>query len=163
MKDKKNTTNSNETSDSNETSENNNNFEQLIKQQDIDLANLEKIDLFFLLYGYSIFVVGANLDILDAQDRNNTGETSEEAFLFSQRLVLLGYTLLWIVSLQRIYVKNLSNTYRGEDNDIIAFQKVADSYLISIFANTMRLQAFDKLNIDEIQSKREDNDKKNNS
>ena len=41
MKDKKNTTNSNETS------ENNNNFEQLIKQQDIDLANLEKIGLFF--------------------------------------------------------------------------------------------------------------------
>ena len=36
LKDKKNTTNSNETS------ENNNNFEQLIKQQDIDLANLEK-------------------------------------------------------------------------------------------------------------------------
>lgn len=64
MKDKKNTTNSNETS------ENNNNFEQLIKQQDIDLANLEKIDLFFLLYGYSIFVVGANLDILEALDRN---------------------------------------------------------------------------------------------
>lgn len=47
MKDKKNTTNSNETSDSNKTSENNNNFEQLIKQQDIDLANLEKIGLFF--------------------------------------------------------------------------------------------------------------------
>lgn len=70
MKDKKNTTNSNETSDSNETSENNNNFEQLIKQQDIDLANLEKIGLFFLLYGYSIFVVGANLDILEALDRN---------------------------------------------------------------------------------------------
>ena len=46
MKDKKNTTNSNETSDSNETSENNNNFEQLIKQQDIDLANLEKIGFF---------------------------------------------------------------------------------------------------------------------
>lgn len=64
MKDKKNTTNSNETS------ENNNNFEQLIKQQDIDLANLEKIGLFFLLYGYSIFVVGANLDILEALDRN---------------------------------------------------------------------------------------------
>ena len=72
MKDKKNTTNSNETSDSNETSENNNNFEQLIKQQDIDLANLEKIGLFFLLYGYSTFVVGANLDILEALDRNNT-------------------------------------------------------------------------------------------
>ena len=56
-----------------ETSENNNNFEQLIKQQDIDLANLEKIGLFFLLYGYSIFVVGANLDILEALDMNNTG------------------------------------------------------------------------------------------
>ena len=34
--------------------------------------------------GYSNYIYAANLDILDAQDRNNTGQTSEEAFLFSQ-------------------------------------------------------------------------------
>ena len=89
MKDKKNTTNSNETSDSNETSENNNNFEQLIKQQDIDLANLEKIGLFFLLYGYSIFVVGANLDILEALDRNNTGYIPDSVTLYGQELFIV--------------------------------------------------------------------------
>lgn len=105
MKDKKNTTNSNETSDSNETSENNNNFEQLIKQQDIDLANLEKIGLFFLLYGYSIFVVGANLDILEALDRNNTGYIPDSVTLYGQKLVLTGYILLFIVASKRVAEK----------------------------------------------------------
>lgn len=138
-------------------------IDKYIIEFEVGLANMEKVGVAFLVAGYSNYIYAANLDILDAQDRNNTGETSEEAFLFSQKLVLLGYTLLWIVSSQRTDVKELSNIYRGENNDIIVYQKVADSYLISIFANTMRLQAFDKLNIDEIQSKREDNDKKNNS
>ena len=105
MKDKKNTTNSDETSDSNETSENNNNFEQLIKQQDIDLANLEKIGLFFLLYGYSIFVVDANLDILEALDRNNTGYIPDSVTLYGQELVLTGYILLFIVASKRVAEK----------------------------------------------------------
>ena len=138
-------------------------IDKYIVEFEVGLANMEKVGVAFLVAGYSNYIYSSNLDILDAQDRNNTGETSEEAFLFSQRLVLLGYTLLWIVSLQRTYIKELSNTYIGENNDIIAYQKVADSYLISIFANTMRLQAFDKLNIDEIQSKKEENDNKNNS
>ena len=94
------------------------------------------------------------LDILDAQNRNNTGQTSEEAFLFSQKLVLLGYILLWIVASQRVYAKDLSNTYMREENDLAAYQNVANSYLISIFANFIRLEAFNKLNEDEIQEEK---------
>lgn len=130
---------------------------------EVSLANMEKVGVAFLVAGYSNYIYATNLDILDAQNRNNTGKTSEEAFLFSQKLVLLGYILLWIVALRRTYVKELSNIYRDEKNDITAYQNVASSYLISIIVNSMRLQAFNTLNNEEVQSKKEENDNKNNS
>ncbi len=106
---------------------------------------MEKVAVAFLVAGYSNYIYAANLDILDAQDRNNTGETSEEAFLFSQKLVLLGYILLWIVASARANIKEISNIYNNERNDIAAYQNVANSYALSIFANVMRLEAFNKL------------------
>lgn len=129
-------------------------IEQYIINFEVNLGNMEKVGVAFLVAGYSNYIYAANLDILDAQDRNNTGQTSEEAFLFSQKLVLLGYILLWIVASQRVYAKELSNIYREEDNDLVAYQNVANSYLISIFANSMRLEAFNKLNEDEIQEEK---------
>ena len=147
MKDKKNTTNSNETSDSNETSENNNNFEQLIKQQDIDLANLEKIDLFFLLYGYSIFVVGANLDILEALDRNNTGYIPDSVTLYGQELVLTGYILLFIVASKRVAEKAFRNKVTEENYDLGPYNLIATAYFLSVIANSLRVQAFAQIEI----------------
>ena len=138
-------------------------IDKYIIEFEVSLANMEKVGVAFLVAGYSNYIYATNLDILDAQNRNNTGKTSEEAFLFSQKLVLLGYILLWIVALRRTYVKELSNIYRDEKNDITAYQNVASSYLISITANAMRLQAFNTLNNEEVQSKKEENDNKNNS
>ena len=138
-------------------------IDKSIIEFEVSLANMEKVGVAFLVAGYSNYIYATNLDILDAQNRNNTGKTSEEAFLFSQKLVLLGYILLWIVALRRTYVKELSNIYRDEKNDITAYQNVASSYLISIIANAMRLQAFNTLNNEEVQSKKEENDNKNNS
>ena len=138
-------------------------IDKYIIEFEVSLANMEKVGVAFLVAGYSNYIYATNLDILDAQNRNNTGKTSEEAFLFSQKLVLLGYILLWIVALRRTYVKELSNIYRDEKNDITANQNVASSYLISIIANAMRLQAFNTLNNEEVQSKKEENDNKNNS
>lgn len=138
-------------------------IDKYIIEFEVSLANMEKVGVAFLVAGYSNYIYATNLDILDAQNRNNTGKTSEEAFLFSQKLVLLGYILLWIVTLRRTYVKELSNIYRDEKNDITAYQNVASSYLISIIANAMRLQAFNTLNNEEVQSKKEENDNKNNS
>ena len=138
-------------------------IDKYIIEFEVSLANMEKVGVAFSVAGYSNYICATNLDILDAQNRNNTGKTSEEAFLFSQKLVLLGYILLWIVALRRTYVKELSNIYRDEKNDITAYQNVASSYLISIIANAMRLQAFNTLNNEEVQSKKEENDNKNNS
>ena len=129
-------------------------IDKYIIEFEIGLANMEKVGVAFLVAGYSNYIYATNLDILDAQNRNNTGKTSEEAFLFSQKLVLLGYILLWIVASQGVYAKELSNIYREEDNDLVAYQNVANSYLISIFANSMRLEAFNKLNEDEIQEEK---------
>ena len=137
-------------------------IDRYIMNFEVSLANMEKVGVAFLVAGYSNYIYAANLDILDAQDRNNTGQTSEETFLFSQKLVLLGYILLWIVASGRINIKDVSNIYRGENNDLVAYQNVANSYLISIFANSMRLEAFNKLNEDEIQErKNEEEDKEN--
>lgn len=89
-------------------------IDKYIIEFEVSLANMEKVGVAFLVAGYSNYIYATNLDILDAQNRNNTGKTSEEAFLFSQKLVLLGYILLWIVALRRTYVKELSNIYRDE-------------------------------------------------
>ncbi len=110
---------------------NNENIDEYITNVEVNLGNMEKA-------GYSNYIYAANLDILDAQDRNNTGETSEEAFLFSQKLVLLGYILLWIVASARANIKEISNIYNNERNDIAAYQNVANSYALSIFANVIR-------------------------
>ena len=137
-------------------------IEQYIINFEVNLGNMEKVGVAFLVAGYSNYIYAANLDILDAQDRNNTGQTSEETFLFSQKLVLLGYILLWIVASGRVNIKDVSNIYRGENNDLVAYQNVANSYLISVFANLLRLEAFNKLNEDEIQErKNEEEDKEN--
>ena len=137
-------------------------IEQYIINFEVNLGNMEKVGVAFLVAGYSNYIYAANLDILDAQDINNTGVTSEEVFLFSQKLVLLGYILLWIVASRRANIKDVSNIYRGENNDLVAYQNVANSYLISVFANLLRLEAFNKLNEDEIQErKNEEEDKEN--
>ena len=121
-------------------------IDRYIMNFEVSLANMEKVGVAFLVAGYSNYIYAANLDILDAQDRNNTGQTSEETFLFSQKLVLLGYILLWIVASGRVNIKDVSNIYRGENNDLVAYQNVANSYLISVFANLLRLEAFNKIN-----------------
>ena len=123
----------------------NENIDEYITNVEVNLGNMEKVAVAFLVAGYSNYIYAANLDILDAQDRNNNGETSEEAFLFSQKLVVLGYILLWIVASARANIKEISNIYNNERNDIAAYQNVANSYALSIFANVMRLEAFNKL------------------
>ena len=129
-------------------------IEQDIIKFEVNLGNIEKVGIAFLVVGYSNYIYAINLEVLDAQGRNNTGKTPEEVFLFSQNLVVLGYILLWIVSSQRVYAKELNNTYRGEENDLVEYENIATSYLISIFANVMRLESFNRLNENEIELKK---------
>ena len=47
---------------------------------------MEKVGVAFLVAGYSNYIYAANLDILDAQDRNNTGQNFwRSIFYLSQK------------------------------------------------------------------------------
>ncbi|MCQ2969692.1 MAG: hypothetical protein MJ191_06215 [Clostridium sp.] len=135
------------TNDSDKTSENNNNFEELIRKQDIALANLEKVGLFFLLYGYSLFVVGANLDILEALDINNTGYLPDTITLYGQQLILTGYIILFIVASNRIAEKAFRNEVTNENHDLGPYKRIANAYFLSIIANSLRVKAFEEIEI----------------
>lgn len=106
------------------------------------LANMEKVSVAILIIGYTGYIYASNLDILEAREENNTGELPETAFINSQRLVVLGYTLLFIVATIRIKSEMLNNKYRDEDNDINGYNLVAYSYFISVIANLIRFEAF---------------------
>lgn len=106
------------------------------------LANIEKVSVIILIMGYAGYIHASDLDILEAREENNTGELPETAFINSQRLVVLGYTLLFIVATIRIKSEMLNNKYRDEDNDINGYNLVAYSYFISVIANLIRFEAF---------------------
>ena len=98
-----------------------------------------------MLYGYSIFVVGANLDILEALDRNNTGYIPDSVSLYGQELVLTGYILLFIVASKRVAEKAFRNKVTEENYDL--GNLIATAYFLSVIANSLRVQAFAQIEI----------------
>ncbi|MEN8077449.1 hypothetical protein ABFP60_10825 [Clostridioides difficile] len=133
-----------------------NNIENYITNLDISLGNMEKIGVVFLIAGYANYIFAANLDILEALDENNTGQSPEEAFVFGQKLVLLGYILLFIVASKRLNEKEFRNTYNNENNNLNPYFSISYSYLLSVVANLIRFEAF--VQLDNI-SKKEEEDK----
>ena len=119
-----------------------NNIDSLLDGIDIDLANLEKIGAFFLVIGYSNFIPAANLDILETLNINNTNVSSISLFILGQKVVLLGYTILLIVALRRTNNKSSRNTILNENSSITAYNKIIYSYILSVLANLIRLEAF---------------------
>lgn len=121
---------------------NNENIEDYIKNLDINIANLEKVGIFFILYGYSFYILACNLDILEALEENNTEIMPIDVFRFGQRFVVLGYIIMYIVSLNRTNERNIRNFYTNESYNIDFYNLVSTSYLFSIIANIIRLEAF---------------------
>lgn len=132
----------NEEDDNLNVSGNNEDMREYAQKLAESLANIEKVSVAILIIGYTGYIYASNLDILEAREENNTGELPETAFIISQRLVVLGYTLLFIVATIRIKSEMLNNKYRDEDNDINGYNLVAYSYFISVIANLIRFEAF---------------------
>ena len=126
-------------------------FELYLKDLELALANLEKIGALFASFGYLTFFSAANLDTLDILNINNTGRTPEETFVYGQILISIGYTLLWIVSMNRYSEALLKLNNTEENPDLATLQQLKDSYLISLFANFYRLDAFIKLYKDSLE------------
>ena len=118
------------------------NIDAFLKELDITLPNLEKIGAALASIGYSIFLNAANLDIADALDLNNSDIVPFNIFVSGQKLILIGYTILWIVSSKRLEEQKFRVDNTDEDIDLNLFLAVKISYLLSIYANVFRLQAF---------------------
>ncbi|MBS5884589.1 MAG: hypothetical protein E6300_10850 [Clostridium sp.] len=120
-------------------------IEEFIKNLDISLAELERTGATFLSVGYAFFAYAANVDIHDLLINNNTDVASAEITLQGQQLVLLGYIFLWVVAIKRIYSRNLRTTHMEENINVSPYVKLANAYLLSTYANTLRLEAFTEI------------------
>ena len=121
-----------------------NEFIEYIKNLDISLAQTEQLGIIFIIFGYLEFFTGADIDILESLEINYTGKSPDEVTLLGQEIILIGYVLLWIVSIERVNEKSLRNS-KNNNFYISAYIQVADSYLLSVMAHSIRLQAFYKI------------------
>ena len=121
-----------------------NEFREYIKNLDINLAQTEQLGIIFIIFGYLEFFTGADIDILESLEINYTGKSPDEVTLLGQEIILIGYLLLWIVSIERVNEKSLRNS-KNDNFYISAYIQVADSYLLSVIAHSIRLQAFYKI------------------
>ena len=121
-----------------------NEFREYIKNLDINLAQTEQLGIIFIIFGYLEFFTGADIDILESLEINYTGKSPDEVTLLGQEIILIGYVLLWIVAIERVNEKSLRNS-KNNNFYISAYIQVADSYLLSVIAHSIRLQAFYKI------------------
>lgn len=117
-------------------------IEEYIRSLDYDTARLESLGASLNSLGYLIISYGAKIDIYDIITNNEVDLTSPEVTLFGQLIIVVGYSILWIVSIRRVYTRELRNEYLKENNRISSYEKLKSAYLLSVFANLLRLEAF---------------------
>lgn len=122
--------------------ESENYIEEYIRELDYGTEILESFAASLNALGYLIISYGAEIDIYDIITNNEVDITSAEVTVLGQLLIAIGYCLLWIVSIRRIYSRHLRNEYLNENNYLPAYKALEDSYLLSVLANLLRFQAF---------------------
>lgn len=120
-------------------------LEDYFKNYDLNLADLEKLGACLLSLGYFIYINATNLDIQDLLGINTSENSPEDIFLFGQQLVLAGYLVLYIVAVNRLNVNADKNYTNFESMSLLPYVHIALSYLISVFANILRYNAFNEL------------------
>ena len=121
------------------------NIDDFIDKIDIDLATLEKFGSALLVVGYILFIKGADLDILDTLNINETGFTSTSVTLEGGKLILLGYTVLFLVADYRLREKIFIVDVEDKSILLSPYRKLYGAYLISILVNLVRVEALYEL------------------
>lgn len=120
-------------------------FIDYLESLDIEIAKLEQFGAILLIVGYSLFYSGAQYDIYEALDINEQNISPDYVTLIGEYYVLAGYIVLYVVSLKRIEEKYNSDLY-GEDSFIISpYVLLSYSYLLSVIANSLRVEAFNEI------------------
>lgn len=123
-----------------------NSIDEFLKNVDISLSELEKAGTIFIIFGYSNLFYSADLDILETKGINNTNILPSESTFRGQQFVVLGYILLWIVATKRLQQIEKKNKCKKDKKSVSPYQLVANAYLVSVFANLSRLNAFNEIN-----------------
>ncbi len=117
-------------------------MEEYIRELDLETESLEILGASLNALGYLIISYGAKIDIYDLITNNEVDITSAEVTVFGQLVIVIGYSILWVVSIRRVYARELRNEYLDEKNFIPSFKKIESAYTLSVFANLLRLEAF---------------------
>ena len=133
------------------------NIEEYIRNLDIETEKLDILGASLNALGYLIIAYGAEIEINDIITNNEVDITSPEAIVLGQLITVIGYSILWVVSIRRIYSRELRNEYLEENNFIPSYKKLESAYLLSIFANVLRLEAFYEILLNR-ENNTEDND-----
>ncbi|MDU5111524.1 MAG: hypothetical protein E6248_13845 [Clostridium sp.] len=120
-------------------------LEEYIRNSDLSIGQAEILGATLNSLGYLIIAYGAKIDIYELLNEETNSDASLRTFLFGQGIIALGYSILWVVSLNRLKTKILENDYLERQNSLHAYRKVEISYLLSAFANFLRLEAFYEL------------------
>ena len=120
-------------------------LDNYINNSNISLSNLEKVGAFLLSLGYSLFLIGAALDIAETLETNNTGVSPSDVFLYGEQLILIGYIILWGVASNRVNLEIFISNNTDENVFLSPYNKVAFSYALSVVANAIRLEGFAEL------------------
>jgi len=117
-------------------------IEEYIRTLDLETEKLDILGSSLNALGYLVIAFSAEIDIHDIITNNEVDTTSAEATVFGQFIIVIGYSILWVVSIRRVYSRELRNMYLDENNFLPAYEKLESAYLLSVFANLLRLEAF---------------------
>lgn len=120
------------------------NIDDSFKSSDLRLAALENFGASLNSIGYLLISISAKTEYRNLIRDEESFPSPIELLIKGQLLILLGYYILWLVANNRVISEELK-----ESNVVSSHKKIEASYLISIFANALRLEAFFEIFQDE--------------
>ena len=120
------------------------NDEERLRNYDLKLASLENFGGAVTAMGYLLISLAGKREYYNILSDSTSIPSPTQILLNGQVLILIGYYLLWIVATNRALVHQMRENHLASSQ-----QKIAASYLISIIANSLRLEGFLEIYADE--------------
>lgn len=133
------------------------NIEEYIKNLDLSITELESLGASLNALGYLIIYYGSQIEKNDILINYETDVTPSELLLFGQYIIVIGYLVLCFVGKKRFEANLLRVEYLDMQRNLSAYKLLERSYIISSFANFLRLEAFYEIFL-EISSLQDENE-----
>lgn len=117
-------------------------IEEYIKNLDLSITELESLGASLNAIGYLIIYYGSQKENYDVRINYETDVTPSELLLLGQYIIVIGYLILCFVGKKRFESNLLRVEYLDMQRNLSAYKLLERSYIISSFANFLRLEAF---------------------